>query len=232
MRGNRPGCAMSAVRFIAEAKKELGYTEDPPGSNRTKFAQEAGHANGQPWCASFVVSIARRVGVTLPSESAYTPTMAAAFKAQGRLFDVPQPGDVAFFDFPDSKNRIQHVGIVESATATHVTCIEGNTSSSAAGSQDNGGGVYRRKRALAHARGFGRPIWQTISRIQEDDMPKLIRNKKTNHVYQMVSARELVHVPSADVAEVLDGPDWNERVTVLPGTHALFTDPRIKRIDP
>ena len=222
----------TADRFISEALREIGYTEAPPGTNRTKFAAEAGHADAQPWCASFVVAIARRTEVQLPSESAYTPAMATAFRKAQRLFDTPQSGDVAFFDFPDSKKRIQHVGIVESATATHVTCIEGNTSRGSAGSQDNGGGVFRRKRPLTHARGFGRPAWQIIIDTREDDMAKLVRNKKTNHVYQMVNARELVHVPNADVAEVLDGPDWNERVTVLPGTHTLFTDPRIKRVDP
>lgn len=145
--------------ILAEATKELGYTETPPGSNRTKFAKEAGHANGQPWCATFVVAMARRVGVKLPSESAYTPTMAAAMREWQRL---PQPGDLAFFNFPnDGKNRIQHVGIVESVdfTKATVTCIEGNTSSGTSGSQDNGGGVYRRTRPFSHVVGFGRPAY-------------------------------------------------------------------------
>jgi hypothetical protein len=145
--------------ILAEATKELGYTEATPGSNRTKFAAEAAHANGQPWCATFVVAMARRVGVKLPSESAYTPTMANAFKPLQRL---PQVGDLAFFNFPgDGKNRIQHVGIVESVDflRAQVTCIEGNTSAGTTGSQDNGGGVYRRTRPFSHVVGFGRPSY-------------------------------------------------------------------------
>lgn len=160
------------IPIIAAAVGELGYTESPAGSNRTKYAKEAGHANGQPWCATFVVAMARRVGVKLPSESAYTPTMAAGFKS---LTKLPQPGDIAFFDFPDSKRRIQHVGIVESvnfAKAT-VTCIEGNTSPGTAGSQDNGGGVYRRTRPFAHVVGFGRPAYpkEVVTMIHRVNAP-------------------------------------------------------------
>ncbi len=143
--------------MLEEALREIGYTEDPPGSNRTKFAAEAGHAPAQPWCATFVVAMARRANVHLPSESAYTPAMAQAFKTAGLWTSIPHPGDVAFFDFPDSKDRIQHVGIVESTDPVRgtVTSIEGNTSAGNHGSQDNGGGVYRRTRPLAHAAGFG-----------------------------------------------------------------------------
>jgi cell wall-associated NlpC family hydrolase len=132
--------------MIVKAADEIGYTENPPGSNRNKFAAEASHANGQYWCATFVVAMARRAGITLPSESAYTPTMAQAFRDAGSWHTSnPQAGDIIFFNFPnDSKNRIQHVGIVEQVTANAIITIEGNTSSTIQGSQDNGGGVYRK----------------------------------------------------------------------------------------
>lgn len=142
--------------MLEHALREVGTIEDPPGSNRTRYAKEAGHLNGQPWCASFVVAVARRAGVKLPSESAYTPTMALAFKKAGLWSTTPHVGAVVFFDFPDSKHRIQHVGIVESFDKRTVTSIEGNTSPGRWGSQDNGGGVYRRTRPIAHAVGFGR----------------------------------------------------------------------------
>lgn len=160
--------------FVRAAAREVGYTEcsgngcrDHDRRNHTKFAAEAEHLNGYAWCATFVVAIARRLGITLPSESAYTPTMANAFKKAGRWHATPQVGDVPFFDFPDSKRRIQHTGILESWTDTTVTCIEGNTSAGTAGSQDNGGGVYRRTRPRSHVVGFGRPMF---SQSEEDDM--------------------------------------------------------------
>jgi hypothetical protein len=151
----------TAQEFLAAAASEIGYVEAK--TNRTKFAAEAGHANGLPWCATFVVAIARRVGLKLPSESPYTPYMAGGFKDAGSwyggVYAGPRVGDLAFFDFPDSKNRIQHVGIVESVRGDEVICVEGNTSSGAAGPQDNGGGVYRRIRPLSYVVGFGRPTF-------------------------------------------------------------------------
>jgi hypothetical protein len=151
----------TARHFLDTARSHLGYTETPAGSNRTRFAAEARHANGYAWCLTFLVAVARRLGVTLPDWGAYTPTMANAFKRAGRWHTgTPQPGDWAFFDFPgDSKARIQHVGVVESADAKSVTCIEGNTSSGSRGSQDNGGGVYRRTRPRSHVVGYGRPAY-------------------------------------------------------------------------
>lgn len=171
----------TAQEFIAAARAEIGYTEAPAGSNRTKFAALAGHAQAQPWCATFVVAIARRVGLRLPNESAYTPTMANGFKSaqrwayEGEMTPVCQPGDLAFFDFPgDSKTRIQHVGIVESVNASLVTCIEGNTSSSIAGSQDNGGGVYRRSRPRSHVVGFGRPEFTAAPAAPAKETPIMV----------------------------------------------------------
>jgi surface antigen len=150
----------AASAFLAAAAGEIGYLEAPAGSNRTKFAAEAGHANGYPWCATFLVAIAARVGLELPSTSAYTPAMANGFRAAGRWHTTPQPGDFAFFDFPDNVRRIQHVAVVEAVNPDgSLTTIEGNTSPSATGSQANGGGVWRRRRARGLVLGYGRPAY-------------------------------------------------------------------------
>ena len=149
----------TAADLINRAAQEIGTTEHPAGSNKQKYAPMAGHANGYPWCASFVVAMCRAVGIKLPNESAYTPTMAQGFKDANAWTRNPSAGDIAFFDFPDNKHRIQHVGIVVSATGSTVTCIEGNTASGIRGSQDNCGGVYRRTRPRAHVVGYGRPAF-------------------------------------------------------------------------
>lgn len=155
-------------QVLAEARKELGYTESPRGSNRQKFAAEAGHANGHAWCRTFTVAIAKRAGLTVPyPESAYTPTAANAYKQLGRFDLRPQVGDEVFFDFPDSKTRIQHVGFLEKwgegAWGPWVQTIDGNTSSDGS-NEDNGGGVFRRSRPLRYVVGFGHPAYE------EDDM--------------------------------------------------------------
>lgn len=155
--------SFSAECVLGQARSEVGYQESPPGSNRTKFAGEAGHANGQPWCATFLVAMARRCGGRFGNESAYTPSLFASMTHVGD----PAPGDLAFFDFPDKVRRIQHVGIVVDSTRESVTCVEGNTSAGSRGSQSNGGGVYLRTRPRGHVVGFGRPNYDDSG---DDDM--------------------------------------------------------------
>ena len=149
------------AQVLAAARTELGYTEDPPGSNRTKFAAEAGHRNGLAWCATFVVAMFRRAGIRLPSESAGALALVAAMpQVRGGL-----PGDVVSFNIGTG-----HVGILESATSGTVTCIEGNTSPGTVGSQSNGGGVYRRTRSRSVVARIGRPAYAPPLTIPEAKM--------------------------------------------------------------
>lgn len=153
----------TAQEFLAAAATEVGYTETPSGSNRTKFAAEAGHINGYAWCMTFLNAIAKRTGLDLPAgvaATAYTPSAAGNFKRAGRWTLTPEVGAWVFFDFPDTVNRIQHVGVVE---AIHpdgtITTIEGNTSFDSRGSQANGGAVARRRRTRASVVGYGLPLY-------------------------------------------------------------------------
>lgn len=216
---------MSVEAFLKAAASEVGRTESPAGSNRQPYAAEAGHLNGYPWCATFIVAMARRADVVLPSESAYTPTMANGFRSIGRWHTTnPQPGDLVFFDFPDSKNRIQHVGIVEKVgQGGWIQTIEGNTSSGDGGSQDNGGGVYRRQRR-GYIVGYGRPQFPTP--VQED-FPVLIRKGTGNRVYHLVGGTHLYPIPSAELAELLAGKDWRDKVRSIPSGHTVWSRAKI-----
>lgn len=147
--------------FLAACASEIGYTESPPGSNKTKFAAEAGHPNGYAWCLTGLDAIAKRTGLVLPAGvagTAYTPSAAGDFKRAGRWTLVPEVGAWAFMDFPDDVRRIQHVAVVE---AIHpdgtVTTIEFNTSFDERGSQSNGGAVARRRRRTSLIVGYGLP---------------------------------------------------------------------------
>jgi hypothetical protein len=148
--------------FLTCLRRHIGETESPAESNLTPFAARAGHANGEPWCATFVVACAREVGIKLPSESAYTPTMADGFKHAGQWTPSdPRPGDLAFIDFPgDHKVRIQHVAVVVAVEGNQIRTIEGNTSSGQGGSQDNGGGVFQRTRPRNIVVGYGHPAFE------------------------------------------------------------------------
>lgn len=164
----------TATDVLRHAVSTIGYTENPRGSNKTIFAAEAGHANGQPWCATWVVAMMRRAGIKLPSESAYTPWMANAFRSRG-LWHVgtagARPGDVVFFNF--NGHGIQHVGIVEKGADEYgrIVTIEGNTSSGDSGSQDNGGGVYRRTRTKQFVVGYGRPTYAAAAALATEVRP-------------------------------------------------------------
>jgi hypothetical protein len=144
-------------QFLASLRRHVGEKES--GSNRNPFSAALGRPP-EAWCADFVVACAREVGLKLPSESAYTPTMADAFKLAGRWFHDPQPGDLGFVDFPnDNTNGIQHVLVVTGTDGSNVRTVEGNTSSGQRGSQDNGEGVYERLRPRKWIVGFGRPAF-------------------------------------------------------------------------
>lgn len=154
--------AFTAREVLRVARRQLGTTETG-FNNDVKYARWFG-MNFQPWCDMFVTWVLERAGNPDGYRSAYTPGGAAFWKARNRW--VPPSdlsrGDVAYFDFPgDGVNRISHVGIVERVlTNGTLICIEGNTQSGSAGSQREGGGVYRRTRPLSYIVGGGRPSYE------------------------------------------------------------------------
>lgn len=150
-----------AEKILAVARKQLGLTEFPGGSNKTKYGEWYG-MDGQPWCAMFVSWVFDQSGMPLPiiqngapSGFAYCPYGRRHFRQKRKLFKRPKIGDIVFFNFGRSKIA-NHVGIVESVNFTKgtVTSIEGNTSVS---SNDNGGRVMRRIRPISICFGFARP---------------------------------------------------------------------------
>lgn len=147
----------AAADILNLARKELGYSEGK--NNDNKFAAKAGHANNQPWCASFVVAIFRAGGIKLPSESAYTPAMASGFEKTNAWTTKPAVGAVVFYKWP-SMGRIAHVGIVESVRADgSIVAIEGNTNS---GGSRTGGSVLRVVRR-ANIAGYGIPKYAGVA---------------------------------------------------------------------
>lgn len=145
--------------FVATAAAEIGYTESPRGSNRTKYGQWYG-LNGEPWCSIFVAYCAARVGQDvrrLAENWAYTPSALDGLRKRGMTVPNNQAraGDIVFFDFPP-RDRTQHVGIIESASPQGLVTIEGNTG---VGNDANGGAVMRRQRRWADVTGIGRLNW-------------------------------------------------------------------------
>lgn len=93
-----------------------------------------------PWCATFVSTIAILCGLTdtVPTECG-CGQMIELFQQLGEWQEndayVPQPGDVIFYDWDDSgagdnTGWPDHVGIVESVSGSAVKVIEGNINDS------------------------------------------------------------------------------------------------------
>jgi cell wall-associated NlpC family hydrolase len=81
------------------------------------------------------------------------------FSKKDRLIPIGQAqlGDIAFFQFDDD-TQPDHVGIVvKNDGKKYLWCIEGNTAADKRGSQSNGDGVYRKKRAYSLVMAVARP---------------------------------------------------------------------------
>jgi hypothetical protein len=134
------------------AQSEIGNTESPAGSNRTPYGDWYG-LDGQPWCMMFVQWCFSQAGHPLPYKTASCSQLLQWYQKYQpeRVSKEPRANDIVIYNFG-------HTGIVESATAETITAIEGNTSPSNKGSQDNGGGVYRRVRKKVLADAYIRPF--------------------------------------------------------------------------
>lgn len=155
---------MNAIQMINRAKDEVGITELPPNSNRVKYntwyygREVSGSA--YPWCVVFLMWLFRDSNLLLRTAS--SSALGNWFKQQGRWYTTPQVGDIVFYKFSNKSVLAEHVGIVTKVEGRTIYSIEGNTSSSSAGSQDNGGGVFERKR-VNNIVGFGRPKYDSAS---------------------------------------------------------------------
>ena len=127
----------TAQALLEIARGELGTKESPAGSNRVKYATWYG-LPGQPWCVMFVMWVFAQAGAALPTRTAScTLLMNAAKKAGSWVTSGYLPGDVVIYDW-GANGVPDHCGIVESASGSAVTAIEGNT---AVGNDSDGGEV-------------------------------------------------------------------------------------------
>lgn len=148
---------MNKIAEIALA--EIGTTENPANSNRTKYGVWFG-LDSVPWCGIFVSWVYFHAGVPMPkigfktSGFAGTQTALAYFKEKGKIVTDPKQGDLVFFDF-NGDGRTDHVAIYfEDSLHGNFWTIEGNTSLN---NNNNGGTVMKRLRKTANRPTFVRP---------------------------------------------------------------------------
>jgi len=141
---------MNGEKIIAIAKKEIGVTEVPFNTNKTKYGQWFG-LNGVAWCGIFVSWCYDKAGFPLGNIGfskgfAGCQTAYDYFKKNGQITKEPQIGDIVLFDWNNDK-RYDHVGLFVGwvANGKSFSTIEGNTSMT---NQSNGGCVMDRVRDM------------------------------------------------------------------------------------
>lgn len=157
----------TAKDILAVARKELGYTEAPAGSNRTKYGKWFG-LDGQPWCMMFVQWCFRQAGAQdlLPALTASCGAlMRAAQSKDCWITGGYQPRDVVIYDFPGNNVRTDHCGIVEQLAGGGIMAIEGNTGT---GNDADGGQVQRRIRSNKVILGAFRPDYDIEEKEDKD----------------------------------------------------------------
>lgn len=150
--------SMTASKALAWAASQIGYTrwDDPEeGSLYGRWYSKKHGAyygtTGVPFCAMFAswcLTDDDGASVIPGGDFAYVPYGINAAARAGQLVSPmtqAAPGDLVCFDW-DGDGLADHVGLVEANYGGWIQTIEGNTSSGAAGSQSNGGGVWRRTR--------------------------------------------------------------------------------------
>ena len=146
-------------KIVEIARLEVGQTELPTDSNKTKYGKWFGF-DGVAWCGMFVSWVYFHAGVPLPNIGfkkgfAGCQTAVKYFKDNNKITENPVPGDIVFFDW-NSDGRFDHTGIfMKDFDGVWFETIEGNTSLK---NQSNGGQVMIRQRKYGNNILFVHPL--------------------------------------------------------------------------
>lgn len=178
---------MSMNKVIEIARGELGYTENPAGSNRVKYwdAYDS-KMQGSPWCVAFLWWVFNQAGERMAffggGKTASCSILLRWYKEQGLTVPVSeaQIGDIVLLNF-HGKIDPEHCGLVVNvvdydSTANYTIpqkiyyTVEGNTSPGEEGSQDNGGCVAHKRRTAKNIVAVCRPQYKEEEMDKKDDI--------------------------------------------------------------
>ena len=121
-----------SARALSIAKSQLGFSEEPKGSNKgphiKKYLNSVGLDEGYSWCMAFVYwctnEAAKEQGV--PNPLVKTAGVLAQWNKipKSMKFTTPQAGDIFIMDFGGGKG---HTGFVTSVKDGVIQTIEGNS---------------------------------------------------------------------------------------------------------
>lgn len=176
---------MMPDKLLSLARKYIGVTESPAGSNRVVFntAYYGREVSGSayPWCMAFQWYLFQEAGASVlfygGGKTASCGALMRYAKSVGQWVKGDyRPGDLIIFDFEDDgKVDTNHVGLCESVEAGYITTIDGNTGTT---SEANGGAVMRRRRAMKYVVGAYRPNYESEANdLSVEDAKKVIKEK-------------------------------------------------------
>ena len=163
---------MSLSKVLEIARADLGYTESPPGSNRTKYWDAYDPAyQGQPWCVASQWYWFMKAGESAAffggARTASCGKLLRFFKENYQNVPVQDiaVGDLAFYNFSGSISP-EHCGLIthverSGGSILYVKSIEGNTyAEGGSGDDSNGGCVAERTRYTRNIVGVARPKYK------------------------------------------------------------------------
>jgi len=185
-----------AEDILTIAAGEIGSTESPAGSNRTRYGVWYGW-NGVAWCMIFVQWLYAQAGRPLPYKTASCSQLLEWYRKNRPecIVTDPKPRDIVLYTF-------SHTGIVESVGASSIIAIEGNTSAGDQGSQSNGGGVFRRIRNKSLVKAYIRPFGEEMEE-EMVDINKLLAEMTDEQAYTLLAKAQRY-------AATLPEPEWSQ----------------------
>lgn len=201
---------VTANKLTVAMAKEVGYREGP--NNDNKYAGWAGHANNQPWCATFLEGVSDKIGLkTLIPEGqamASCDALFTHFQKQNRWSEYPAVGALFFLGQAGSGSRVNgknvdlyHTGYVYAYDKDNIYTIEGNTNDDGS---SNGNGVYARVRprrgSTVHCYAYpaypegivsADPAWAKAAPVE----PPKGGNKKLEKLYIMHASMQFSDTP-------------------------------------
>lgn len=215
---------MSVSDVLRVAASQIGYVAPTSDGSRygkwyaAKYGAYYGGA-GVPYCAMFVSWVYDQC----PNDSipggpkAYVPYFIAAARDAGRVgsFDSAEPGDLICFDW-GADGVADHVGIVEGRPeGNSIVTIEGNTSSSAAGSQSHGGGVWRRTRYRSQVCAIIKTSHKTNPTPNNTTLEVVTKMKATHIVFVHNGAICVANVLAGTWRRMHNSSEYRDTLTVL-----------------
>lgn len=150
-------------KALAEARKLIGTTEHPDGSNWGGMVEEfirfTGYTGPVYWCGCFACWCVVKVGgAKIPARIRLGYNGYIVSDAQSHSnglvavgFSEARAGDIVTYTFP-------HIGVVDHVSGGVLHSVEGNTSAQgSSGSQSNGGQVAARTRSSSEVACIARP---------------------------------------------------------------------------